>query len=192
MGRHFLSTVVIALATVALEQSPNAAPQQPDNITAPDAYAIYAGLIPQAWATRSSEILLLQQETENLDPGLPCFSSPLTNTDPDWLAVESNFKQQNARVSVLQPMLPIDVRYRLVPRAEILADDARLAVKYPGIWQRLPESMEYAAVSAVGFNPARTKAMVYVRLRNSGEVYFRELQDGKWVASGRSGCGWVA
>ena len=69
----------------------------------------------------------------------------------------------------------------IVPRAEIEADDARLALKYPGMWQRRPESMEYAAVSVVGFNPAKTKAMVYVRLRSSGRVQSMERREGGWV-----------
>jgi hypothetical protein len=61
------------------------------------------------------------------------------------------------------------------------------------MWQRRPESMEYAAVSAVGFNPAKTKAIVYVRLRMSGSIHSMELLEGKWVpAKHRNGCMWIA
>ena len=31
-------------------------------------------------------------------------------------------------------MLPVDIPYRLVSRAQIAADDARLKREYPGIW----------------------------------------------------------
>jgi hypothetical protein len=51
--------------------------------------------------------------------------------------------------------------------------------------------MEYAAVSAVGFNPAKTKAMVYLRLRMSGGMRFLELRNGNWV-NALGGCGWIA
>lgn len=89
-------------------------------------------------------------------------------------------------------MLPVDIPYRLIPRAEIVADDARLALKYPGQWQRRPESIEYAAVSAVGFNATKTKAIVYVRLRSNGGLYWIEKRRGKWDSTPRGGCTWIA
>jgi hypothetical protein len=73
-----------------------------------------------------------------------------------------------------------------------VADDACLALKYPGIWQRRPESMEYAAVSAVGFNDAKTKAIFYVRSRQSGNISAHEFREGIWVAAKRSSCGFAA
>jgi hypothetical protein len=78
--------------------------------------------------------------------------------------------------------------------AAILADDARLAIKYPGIWQRRPESLEYVAVSSVGFNDIKTKAVVYVRKRSSGGVHVRQFVNGEWVVPQLSkGCGgWIA
>ena len=80
-----------------------------------------------------------------------------------------------------------------MPRAEIEADDARLVLKYPGMWQRRPESMEYVAVSVVGFNPVKTKAMVYVRLRSRGRVHLMERRDGRWVDDARRrSCSWIA
>jgi hypothetical protein len=162
-------------------------------VTDLDAYAIYGVVIPSAWATVSTEMLLLQQETEGIEALSPCFTS-VWATDAEWNVVEASFKQENERARALQPMLPIGIPYRLAPHVEILADDARLALKYPGIWQRRPESMEYAAVSAVGFNPAKTKAMVYVRLRSSGGIRTLELRDGNWVSARLSrGCGgWIA
>lgn len=113
--------------------------------------------------------------------------------DADWESVGSNFKRENARTWLLRAALPVEIPYRLIARAEIQADDARLAVKYPGIWQRRPGEMEYAAVSAVGFNTAKTKALVYIRLRGRGTFHAMELRDGKWAgARGIGGCGWIA
>jgi hypothetical protein len=53
--------------------------------------------------------------------------------------------------------------------------------------------MEYAAVSAIGFNPERTKAVVYTRLRMSGSLHMleRRERDGTWVPSAFGGCGWI-
>ena len=65
-------------------------------------------------------------------PSAPCSPSHVPR-DPEWEAVEKNFKQQNRRRRMLQQVLPIDIPYRLISRADIEADDARLKVKYPGI-----------------------------------------------------------
>ena len=91
-----------------------------------------------------------------------------------------------------RPVLPVGIPYRLISQAEIKADDARLERKYPGIWQRRPESIEYAAVSMVGFDSTKTKAVVYVRFRSSGNVYWMQKREGKWVHAPHGGCGWIA
>jgi len=50
MGLRFVNISVITVVAVVLCQLPNAAQQQPDPITDLDAYAVYAAVIPQAWA----------------------------------------------------------------------------------------------------------------------------------------------
>jgi hypothetical protein len=195
MNLRVANTFVIALATVVFGQFPNAARPQFESVKDADAYAVYAAVVPTVWATKSKDALLLQQETEGIEAMSTCLSSSSAVTaEPDWNVVEMNFKQANAKTRVLERALPVDIPYRLIPRADILADDARLALKYPGTWQRRPESMEYAAVSAVGFNPTKNKAIVYVRLRSRGNIHNLELRDGKWAVARRSrGCGgWVA
>lgn len=163
------------------------AAQDPEMVTDPDAYVLYAQLLPPMWMTRSNGPLLIQRETE---PMLDHCQRMRLPTE-EWRAVLANFHQENARVRWLQPTLSIGMPYRFISRAEIEADDARLEVKYPGTWMRRPESMEYAAVSAVGFNDAKTKAILYVRLRSQGDVYFMEKRDGLWVQP-HGGCGWIA
>jgi hypothetical protein len=180
---HTAGPLVVAAALIASSPA-----QRQDVITDMDAYRIYAVLVPQAWARYSTGTLLLQRETE---VETRCRVSR-TPEDADWLAAEESFRQENARVRLLEPKLPLELPYRLIDRAEIEADDARLAKQYPGIWQRRPGSLEYVAVSAVGFNPARTKAIVYVRVRSSGTVRSMERRGGAWVESERGGCGWIA
>jgi hypothetical protein len=159
-------------------------------VTDPKAYAIYATLVPETWAHYSKNTLVLQRETDTL---LACRPSRSAAADPEWDIVAKNFKQENTRPRLLMAALPIKGPYRLVPLAEIVADDARLALKYPGQWQRRPESMEYAAVSAVGFNAAKTKAMVAVRVGGGGTVVSMELREGKWAYAAKGiGCGWAA
>ena len=177
-----LNNLVIATFILAVAQPTSAPPLKP--ITDPDAYAIYAALLPFIWK-RSDELIVLVQETTTE-------SCRVSRLPEGWDGVQEDFDRQNTNARALQPVLPPS-DYRLIPRAKIQADDARLKEEYPGIWQRRPGSMEFAAVSAVGFNAARTKALVYVRLRSSGQIYLMERRDGQWVAS-REGlrCGWGA
>ena len=136
----------------------------------------------------SKDPLLLQQETDTV---MACHSGSPPG-EIGWAAVENSFNAENAGVRLLRRLLPIDLPYRLIPHAEIAADDARLALKYPGQWQRRPESIEYAAVSAVGFNATKTRAIVYMHLRMSGAVYWIEKRQGKWDPTPRGGCHWIA
>ncbi len=176
MGLRFVNTSVIAFVAVTLAQFPSAAQQQLDSITDLDAYAVYAAVIPQAWAHVSKEVLLLQRETEGIKDSSACFSS-IRAAGAEWGAVAIVYQQENARVRVLERLSPIDIPYRIVPHAEILADDTR---------------PEYAAVSAVGFNAAKTKALVSVSFRNSGFIQFMEIREGRWVIAPVVGCNWIA
>jgi hypothetical protein len=89
--------------------------------------------------------------------------------------------------------LQIPGQYRLIPKAEIDADAARLELKYPGLYNRRPESLEYAAVSGVGFSSDKTRAMVLVRLRGRGAVHLLERRGDEWVpANVIGGCIWIA
>jgi hypothetical protein len=184
------ATVVLMLAT-ALSASPMARTQPPaEAITDPDAYAIYALVLPPLWATEGKGPILLQQETTISMAGDPTI--PVEDTD--WQAARDSFWRENTRAGVLQPLFPVDIMYRLIPKATIDADDQRLALKYPGIWMRLPESMEYAAVSIVGFNPSRDKAILYARLRGRGGLHYLEKRDGAWVRAKLpfAVVGWIA
>jgi hypothetical protein len=186
-----ISVILLALGvTVVVPQLASAPRQGLESITDPVAYAVYASVLRTAWPD-SKATLLLMEETEDIKDIENCTS--VFSGDPDWSAVVTRFRQENTAVRALERRLPVDFSYRIVPRAEIDADDARLALKYPGTWNRRPESMEFAAVSAVGFDSTKTKAMVYVRLRSSGQLHVRELRYGNWVVPKlKYGCGgWV-
>jgi hypothetical protein len=187
-------TFVIALVTIAFASVSGRAQSDLTEVTDPVAYAVYAAVLPRYWKATSKDAIRLVRETVDVKQGLRCLGpQPRRAVDPEWEPVEAAFKLANSREHLLLPLLQIDVGYQLVPRADIVADDARLALKYPGVWQRLPESLEFAAVSAVGFNAAKDKAIVYVTLRMQGELMSLEMRDGQWrPAAERLGCGWIA
>jgi hypothetical protein len=173
-----LLVFVVALAHVQ-------APASPAVIIDPDAYEIYAKFLPQP-SERQTIPLVLQETTIS---AASCLSRAMP--DAEWQTAQDDFSRKNGRVWLLRPVLPGVRPYRLTPRAEIDADDARLAIKYPGTRQNRPGSIDYLAVSAVGFNAAKTKAIVAVRERLSGGTYYLERRDGEWVSGGLDPCVWI-
>jgi len=180
-----LHTTVIALAFLQVQ-----APLPFDLKVDRDAFAVYATVL-QGRRDEVKEPLVLQAETEapRTCAGL------LDGMTGEWAEVANNFRRENARVRVLQSGLPLGVEYRVIPTATILADDARLAAKDPRRRNApRPGSIKYIALSAVGFNAARTKALVYVRFRTehfSDALLMKELKEGKWV-TGPQGCAGTA
>lgn len=101
---------------------------------------------------------------------------------PGWAEVAKNFVEVNSHgPRRLETMLPLGSLYYFISRHEIEADDAVLSLIYPGGWQRLPESIEYAAVSLVGFNESKTKAVVFDRTRSTEGFDDVALVNGQWV-----------
>ena len=188
----FLCRTAIALTLV---QAATAPPQPLDPKTERDEAAVYATLFQPTELQPDplkyeglTEPIALQAETE-----LPPDCGPLlASLSGEWAEVASNFKKKNTPARRLRAGLPIGVKYRLISRKEILAHDARLAAKDPITWNAPRRgSIRYIALSAVGFNAARTKALVYARFRTlhySFELRMKELKDGKWV-DGPQACG---
>ena len=182
----------VAIATAVFAWVPGDSLQQPvEWVQDPDAYAVYASVLPAIWSGESRDVLLLQRETDDLAHVRRCVTEDASRyIGPEWQAVLTNFIEMSARTRLLEPRLPVNIPYRFIARAEILADAARLQQTAPATWER--ERLKFAAVSAVGFNPTKDKAMVYVGLRSSGWTYSREWRDNAWVAGSWTGCGWIA
>lgn len=178
-------TSILAIPITALTILQGGTATQPlDPRTDADAYTVYAsaaGLRPP---------VTLMQETEGPTHSCSDFVNQLSG---EWREVAKDFREKNARTWLLQPGV-LRFEHRLISKAEILADDARLAKQYP---ERSngprPGSIEYVAVSAVGFNAARTKALVHIHTRMQGGI-LRLIRNGNsWVRDPQgSTCVWTA
>jgi hypothetical protein len=188
---RFAGRIVLTVVAVACFGPLPSAFQPDDYVTDNETYAVYAAVLTSVWQG-SGGLHLIQAETERMESVELCLQ--IIEAEPGWEGAALAFRREHEKVRVLRALLPVSVLYRLIPKADIRADDARLALKYPGHWQQRPESIQYAAVSSVGFNEDKTKAVVYVRQRNSGNLHAREFVDGKWVIPRLSrGCGgWIA
>lgn len=170
------------LVAFTILQDPAAA-QPLDPRAEADAYSLYAsalGLKPP---------VILMRETEGPTHSCANFIDSLSG---EWREIAKDFRDKNARTWLLQPGV-FAFEHRLVSKAEILADDARLAKQYPDRSNApRPGSIEYVSVSAVGFNPARTKALVYVHTRMHGGVLRLVRNGNSWVRDPQgSTCAWV-
>jgi len=177
MNLHVANVFVIGV-TLLQASGRATAPEALDPTTHREAYEVYATELPRPWVQLKGDVVL-QQETER---GIADPCGLLKNQTGEWADVAKDFEEQNARVWLLQRGLPEYFQYRLLRRRDIDAQDARVPGTYPG----RPGVAQYAAVSAVGFNHDRTKAMVYVHVRLEGSFTKLELTDGKWQPVGET------
>jgi hypothetical protein len=120
--------------------------------------------------------------------------------ETDWKPVVEDFNRQNASPQRLSANLQLDVPYILVERDRV---DRLFNVDGLGGWGRFytlyPNSGGYIEVSAVGFDEAKTRAMVYVAhhcggLCGAGTYHFLEKTDEAWrpATLDIKNCRWVS
>jgi len=184
-----VSLVILGSVVVHPQSRPS------DVIGEPEAYRIYAALFPKLWpvTTARATNLVIQAETvikrSLTEEGSDCLPTGLPTGTPlpeEWQSATDSFKRENTRRRRLLPQFPVMVApYRLVAEADIGS-----TITPPDFWRgfyaRFPNSGGYYAVSAVGFNEAKTRAMVYIETHSgllgaSGQFYLLEENDGQWV-----------
>ena len=109
----FVANVLVICATVLQAVSGVNGPQPFDATAKPEAYAIYATLLPRLWAQEKG-VLVLQLET---DPHVGC-PGFLASQTGDWTDIAADFQQQNSRVELLQRLFPKTLQYEFIrPRS---------------------------------------------------------------------------
>jgi hypothetical protein len=165
----------------------------------PEAYTVYASLLPNEWPVRiaNAKTLVFQQETGTSRDCMPS-GKPL---EAEWHPVVDNFRAENASVRIVRPGFPLGRSYIVVPKADI---EARLRESPKDPWSvfymRYPDSGGFMVVSAVGFNASKDRAMVYMShscnlLCGGGKYHLLENVDGAWHAANLPtvwNCAWVS
>jgi hypothetical protein len=169
----------------------------------PDAYAVYASLLPSEWTVRvaHAKTLLFQQETATNWKCMPA-GKPL---ETDWKAVVDSFRAENVGIRPLLPGFQLGVSYVVVPSAEIKASFQAVTgdpmFGWTGFYKRYPDSGGSIMVaSAVGFDAEKRRAMVYMAhscgsLCGGGTHHLLEKVDGSWRAAklaGVTNCAWAS
>jgi hypothetical protein len=157
---------------------------EPRTLDDPEAYAVYASLLPNEWALSRARAkrLVFQKETS---AGRGCFPTGAPLQD-DWKPVADNFRSENASQRALREGFALGVPYVVVPSAEIRALFADLRDDGWGrFYQRYPDSGGYIAVSAVGFDAEKRRAMVHF-----GSVYGMLGANWKFFFLNKTDAGW--
>lgn len=189
---------VLALTLLGLGQAPEAnRPQGLKPHVVPEAYGVYAALIPEVLRSKGDRRPVIQDETQ----AAPFFSS-VRDCLPfyDRLLyrdVIEDFDRVNQA-----PKLLVEGRLRLIQSHELVKRATITQIFHGGVekgwrefYERFPMSRGYSLVSAVGFNSDKTQALVYFGhhcggLCGFGRFYLLEKKDGKWQVAPIVGCRW--
>jgi hypothetical protein len=184
-----LLTVALLLFQGAVSSSDKAPPYEVQ-----EAYEVYSAILPSEWPLRVAHAkrLIIQTETKAFEMCL----RPETDWQEKVGPAISDYVRANAKPSLLQPRITVDIPYRL-----IAADELKFVqtADWDRFFQRYPDSGGWMELSAVGFNANKTVAVVYMGhhcgpLCGGGGFHVLEKKDGKWVNLhwNGSGCAWAA
>jgi hypothetical protein len=176
-------------------------------ITDPEAYAVYAAVLPRSVLDENHRgPIAIQIETA---PGPEDCPQAALITD-EWRAAVDDYRKQNAATKFIRPGFDLGRAYSLLPWADVrqmLKDEGYLSPSAPvtnhfgsRVFSRFPGG-RLIVLSAVGFNPERTRAMISVQsdcLWKDGFVGSHEIHtvglrktNGRWDPSGL-GCHGIA
>jgi hypothetical protein len=178
-----------------------AAPPKP--LADPDAYAVYAAVLPSNWLVRTAHAsrLVIQDTTEIGDhQSSHCYPDGQDLNSGAWEQALEDFKTRNAQPLALLSQFTLDRPYELVPRDDL---SGLFKTGVGGGWENFnaayPGATGYIQLSAVGFDRDKTRAIVYVAhhcggLCGQGTYHFLERRHGAWhqVSLKVRSCMWIS
>ena len=161
----------------------------------PEAYAVYAAVLPagpDAKRRQPTRYVVRRESVRCTLTGEP--------EDPAWRPVIANYATANAQLRVLREGFSLGRPYTVVPQAEIEALFVPVEQGWARFFERYAGVQGYDAMSAVGFDTAKTLAVVSVEnhchyLCGHGRTVFLRKTSGAWqptAVPGVQGCEWVS
>jgi hypothetical protein len=189
IGYCIVSMLAMTFATVAFS---GGYPSSNEKLEA-DEYAVMSALINE-YAGSDFELLLINDHTESW-----CIMARLQDLRSEWIGLESatidSLIVRNSSSFELEKKLSLESRYRLISRDEY----AKILQGGTGPdWNNFdalfPDSPGFITVSRVGFNSARTQALIYFynayRCQGDGiipptrNIAMLVKRDGSWALIG--------
>jgi hypothetical protein len=170
-----------------------------------EAYAVYSAVLFKEWPVVDAKAtnLVIQLETSDYPhygKGQSFCLVSATGEEPAYDPVIEAYKEINKTPWLLQPKFTTDISYELVSKSEILSFFATKGVEgWRDFYVKYPKSGGYNVLSAVGFNPDKTIAIVYVGhscggLCGGGSYHVLTKKDRIWTEIPWHGasCNWVS
>jgi len=164
-----------------------------------EAYKVYSAILPNEWpwSEANATTLVIRTETE---PYTMCIAPDKESEKVVGSAI-ANYKKENATKWLLQREFDITKPYEMVSDEEI-ANIFKLdgSAGWKTYYERHPNSGGWIELSAVGFNPSKTIAVVYAGhscggLCGGGTFHILQKVDGKWMPlrlKGGTSCAWAS
>ena len=189
----FLAESLIAMfSQIALAQS-----EAVDTYQVPEAYEIYATMLPQQWPVTVAHTtkMIIRAETGSYDICLKPEGESVAIVGP----AIANFVEVNKKTWLLEKTIPMEQPYEFVFSSELRAIFSEGVNGWKTFYEKYPNSGGYNIVSAVGFNRDKTVAVVYIAhscggLCGGGRFEVLQKKDGKWLPLKWRGssCSWVS
>ena len=182
----YLAALVVLLPTLP----PRVLAQTGTVIDDPEAYAVYASVLPARFDSADNDLtrIVLFQETHAMTQCLP-------EAGAEWNAVVESYKRENARTRTLQPGFDLGLPYTLLSGAALNTLMAKSTAK---TFAQFPNG-KILSLSTVGFNEGKTRALVTVQYDcgvkcGGGSHILREKDGGRWVQPKENipSCSWVS
>jgi hypothetical protein len=173
-------------------QRTDAPVRQPQQIDVePDRYAVYSALLTQFLVDEPAKVLVIQNETEDEDPGGPTdWSNVKKELAPASQPAVDDFKARNVKPSAIENKFSVPAKVMFISKAEV----ERLFAEGGGWWEafykQYPKSAGLVTFSNVGFNPEMNYALVYFGygcggLCGRGGHMLLIKKEGKWTIEDR-------
>jgi hypothetical protein len=203
-------SMAAALFAIAAVRPGHATAQSSNAIDDPEAYRVYSAVLPIPFSSpeKPADGFAILQETRSTKACPPAETLP-----QEWRPVLESYAKENARVRVLLPGFDVGLPYSLVS----LADVKRLLLQagndgktrrggWPEAYAQFPNG-NLLAVSAVGFDELKIRAMVVVQYNcglsrdaqslehdcHGGRSLLLRQQQGRWmVAKDLNECVWMS
>jgi hypothetical protein len=164
-----------------------------------EAYRVYEAVLPLDQIGQESKTLIIRAETE---PYRTDCVRPDEQSKRVVASAIADYDKINKQKWILQRSFHIDKPYEVLTEKKIagLRDDvAGPHGGWEGLEQHYPGAYGEIELSAVGFNPEKTIAIVYIGhycgvLCGGGEFHVLQKEDGRWklLKWGGETCGWVS
>jgi len=187
----FAIVICLVIPFIALTQT------VPETYRVPEAYEIYATLLPGEWpvTVAHTKKMIIRAETASYEMCLKPEGESIAVVGP----AIANFLEVNKKPWLLEKTIPMELPYEFVFEKELDAIFASGPGGWKSFYEKYPDSGGYNEVSAVGFNKDKTVAVVYVAhscggLCGSGSFKVLQKKDEKWQPLNWKGsqCAWVS